>query len=213
MRQRLLAKAANLRASASTPTSPREGSKFVSALDDSKIAELSRRRPRRNSLFEWGKSSFRSEIIGVDQRLKALQEYVKKKEKRPHYSQIHGGKIEVMTADDDQINQVFLQCKIFLINFSLINRSFQLVFEGLLSPLGYVVTPAMDGDEALKLVRSREYLPDVVLLDVQMPGKTGYEVAIRRKNQISGCDAYFDLFSQRFVPIYERNFLMVFQLL
>ena len=52
----------------------------------------------------------------------------------------------------------------------------KLVFEGLLSPLGYVVTPALDGDAALNLVRSREYLPDVMLLDVQMPGKTGYEV-------------------------------------
>jgi CheY-like chemotaxis protein len=52
------------------------------------------------------------------------------------------------------------------------------VFEGLLSPLGYVVTPALDGEEALQIVRSREYLPDVVLLDVQMPGKTGYEVIL-----------------------------------
>jgi CheY-like chemotaxis protein len=52
----------------------------------------------------------------------------------------------------------------------------QLVFEGLLSPLGYVVTPAMDGEQAMHIVRSREFLPDVILLDVQMPGKTGYEV-------------------------------------
>jgi hypothetical protein len=113
MRQRLLAKAANLRASASTPTSPREYLKnslscsTQMAMDDSTVTDVSRRsRPRRNSLFEWGKNSFRTEILGVEKRLKALQEYVKKKDKRPHYSQMHGGKIEVMTADDDQINQV-----------------------------------------------------------------------------------------------------------
>ena len=117
MRQRLLAKAANLRASASTPTSPRDymksdlSSETQIALDDSKIGDVSstqsrRSRPRRNSLFEWGKNSFRAEVLGVEKRLKALQEYVKKKDKRLHYSQVHGGKIEVMTADDDQINQV-----------------------------------------------------------------------------------------------------------
>ena len=50
------------------------------------------------------------------------------------------------------------------------------MFEGLLSPLGYVVTTAMDGEQAMHIVRSREYLPDVILLDVQMPGMTGYEV-------------------------------------
>ncbi len=52
----------------------------------------------------------------------------------------------------------------------------QLVIEGLLSPLGFIVTPAMDGDEALHIIKSREYLPDLILLDVQMPGKTGYQV-------------------------------------
>ncbi len=41
---------------------------------------------------------------------------------------------------------------------------------------GFVVTPAMDGEEALQLLASRDYLPDVVLLDCQMPKKTGFEV-------------------------------------
>ena len=48
--------------------------------------------------------------------------------------------------------------------------------EAFLSPLGYTLTSALDGNEALHLIRSREYLPDLVILDVQMPGKTGYEV-------------------------------------
>ena len=50
------------------------------------------------------------------------------------------------------------------------------MFEALLSPLGYTLTSALDGNEVLHLIRSREYLPDLVILDVQMPGKTGYEV-------------------------------------
>jgi CheY-like chemotaxis protein len=51
-----------------------------------------------------------------------------------------------------------------------------MVIEGLLTPLGYKLTPAMDGTEALDIIRSRKYLPDLILLDVQMPCLTGYEV-------------------------------------
>ena len=50
------------------------------------------------------------------------------------------------------------------------------MIESLLGPLGYVLTRAMDGDDALELIKSRDYLPDLVLLDVQMFEKTGYEV-------------------------------------
>jgi CheY-like chemotaxis protein len=52
----------------------------------------------------------------------------------------------------------------------------QMVLEGLLGPLGYILTKAMDGNEALELIKSRKYLPDLILLDVQMPDKTGFEV-------------------------------------
>ena len=52
-----------------------------------------------------------------------------------------------------------------------------MVIEGLLSPLGYILTTAMDGNEALEIMKSRDYLPDLILLDVQMPDKTGFEVA------------------------------------
>ncbi len=41
---------------------------------------------------------------------------------------------------------------------------------------GFVVTPAMDGEEALQKLAERDYLPDVILLDCQMPKKTGFEV-------------------------------------
>ena len=45
----------------------------------------------------------------------------------------------------------------------------------MLSFTGYDVTRALDGEEAL--ARAREVQPDVVLLDVMMPGMTGPTVA------------------------------------
>jgi len=46
--------------------------------------------------------------------------------------------------------------------------------EYLMRKSGYEVKIARNGDEALALVES--FLPDVVLLDVMMPHKSGYEV-------------------------------------
>ena len=46
--------------------------------------------------------------------------------------------------------------------------------EYLMNKSGYEVKIARNGDEALVLVES--FLPDVVLLDVMMPRKSGYEV-------------------------------------
>jgi putative two-component system response regulator len=48
-----------------------------------------------------------------------------------------------------------------------------------LQPLGYQVWPAEDGPTALRLARER--LPDVILLDVVMPGMDGFEVCRRLK--------------------------------
>jgi two-component system, OmpR family, alkaline phosphatase synthesis response regulator PhoP len=44
-----------------------------------------------------------------------------------------------------------------------------------LSKRGYKVTSAGDGNEAVELARRER--PDIVLLDVMMPGKSGWEVA------------------------------------
>lgn len=44
-----------------------------------------------------------------------------------------------------------------------------------LAKRGYQVTTASDGHAALELAKSE--LPDLVLLDVMMPGKSGWEVA------------------------------------
>jgi CheY-like chemotaxis protein len=44
-----------------------------------------------------------------------------------------------------------------------------------LSKRGYTVSTASDGNKALELAKRER--PDVVLLDVMMPGKSGWEVA------------------------------------
>ncbi|KAG2482178.1 hypothetical protein HYH03_018877 [Edaphochlamys debaryana] len=67
-----------------------------------------------------------------------------------------GGKVRVLSVDDDPVNQ--------------------LVIQNLLAPVGYEIVQAMDGQEALKVLSEEERLPDVILLDVMMPGMSGYEV-------------------------------------
>jgi DNA-binding response OmpR family regulator len=49
----------------------------------------------------------------------------------------------------------------------------------LLTSHGYTVHPASDGELALEFVRST--LPDLILLDIRMPGMDGYEVCRRLK--------------------------------
>lgn len=48
------------------------------------------------------------------------------------------------------------------------------LLRAVLEKQGYQVTEAADGDEALKKARSEG--PDLVLLDLQMPVRNGYEV-------------------------------------
>jgi len=44
-----------------------------------------------------------------------------------------------------------------------------------LGALGYTVLEAADGNQTMDMVR--EHFPDLVILDVMMPGKNGWEVA------------------------------------
>ncbi|MEW5736484.1 MAG: HD domain-containing phosphohydrolase [Thermodesulfobacteriota bacterium] len=54
------------------------------------------------------------------------------------------------------------------------------LMEAMLLPLGYEVDLAHDGEEALNKVSS--IAPDVILLDIMMPGINGFEVARRLKS-------------------------------
>ncbi|HXF45724.1 MAG TPA: response regulator [Burkholderiaceae bacterium] len=53
--------------------------------------------------------------------------------------------------------------------------------EFLLKRAGYEVRSATNGEEALALVES--YQPDLVLIDIMMPGKSGYEVCQRMRER------------------------------
>lgn len=75
-------------------------------------------------------------------------------------------KLVVLSVDDDMVNQT--------------------VMHGIMSDT-YEVHKAMDGTEALEYLSQCEALPDVMLLDVMMPGLTGHEVCkqVRKKLNIS----------------------------
>jgi adenylate cyclase len=51
------------------------------------------------------------------------------------------------------------------------------LMDAVLSPLGFTVVSAMSGEEALDLLARQ--LPDIVLLDIMMPGMDGYETCRR----------------------------------
>jgi adenylate cyclase len=70
-----------------------------------------------------------------------------------------GGRPKILVADDAVDNVALVQ--------------------DLLAVEGYDVIPAYDGEEALLKIRSN--LPDVVLLDINMPGMDGYEVCAQLK--------------------------------
>lgn len=51
--------------------------------------------------------------------------------------------------------------------------------ENSLVPRGYKVTTCMSGPEALELIDSRGFLPDLILLDCMMPTMSGCEMCER----------------------------------
>ena len=53
---------------------------------------------------------------------------------------------------------------------------------------GYQVITANDGEQGLQLLRSEK--PDLVLLDVMMPGKTGFDVCREVKADHNMCGTY-----------------------
>lgn len=62
---------------------------------------------------------------------------------------------ELLSVDDDPVNQM--------------------VISSLFESEGFVVHQAMDGFEALEHMQNNP-MPDLILLDVMMPGMSGYEV-------------------------------------
>ncbi|MBD3258261.1 response regulator [candidate division GN15 bacterium] len=54
------------------------------------------------------------------------------------------------------------------------------IVEAFLSDAGYTVN--VENQPANALVKAREFLPDVVLLDIMMPGVDGYDICQQLKN-------------------------------
>jgi DNA-binding response OmpR family regulator len=67
--------------------------------------------------------------------------------------------------------------------------------EFLLQRNGYDVCIARDGDEALQLIETSH--PDLVLLDVMMPQKSGYEVCARMRERADWRDIKIIMLSAR----------------
>ena len=61
-----------------------------------------------------------------------------------------------------------------------------LLLKALLSKEGYGILVANNGQEALEVIRNEN--PDLILLDVMMPGMDGFEVAERLKSEEYGCE-------------------------
>ncbi|EKX34292.1 hypothetical protein GUITHDRAFT_119525 [Guillardia theta CCMP2712] len=71
---------------------------------------------------------------------------------------------QILSVDDNEVNHM--------------------VVENILTPRGFKITTCMSGVEALELLESRSYLPDLILLDCMMPVMSGFEVCqtLRRKH-------------------------------
>lgn len=72
--------------------------------------------------------------------------------------------------------------KILIVDDSATER---LILEKMLKEAGYVVVYAINGDDAV--LKSKEENPDLILMDVIMPGKNGYEATreILKKHETS----------------------------
>jgi len=65
---------------------------------------------------------------------------------------------------------------VLMVDDERLNRD---LLEVMLKPEGFVLVSAASGEEALSLIARQP--PDLILLDVMMPGMDGYEVARRIK--------------------------------
>jgi CheY-like chemotaxis protein len=67
-------------------------------------------------------------------------------------------------------------CNLGILVFADLFSEFQVVLKGLLGSLGFKVVRALSGKEAVELMSSRPHLPDLILLDVEMPSESGHQV-------------------------------------
>ncbi|MFC1650739.1 response regulator [Candidatus Latescibacterota bacterium] len=67
---------------------------------------------------------------------------------------------------------------VLIIEDNPINRK---VFKDILSVNGYISIEAVDGEEGYKM--AKEHKPDLIVMDVQLPGANGYEVTRRLKSE------------------------------
>jgi signal transduction histidine kinase/DNA-binding NarL/FixJ family response regulator/bacteriorhodopsin len=81
---------------------------------------------------------------------------------KPSHHKTPAGRPTVLSVDDDAVNQEVIKAAL----------------------ADYEVHVAMDGSEALRYFDEHSRLPDVVLLDVMMPGMSGYEVCTTIRNQL-----------------------------
>jgi PleD family two-component response regulator len=73
--------------------------------------------------------------------------------------------------------------RILIVDDERFNRQ---LLEVMLAPEGYLLATASSGEEALTMVA--EQPPDLILLDVMMPGMDGYQVAARIKGNVASRD-------------------------
>jgi DNA-binding response OmpR family regulator len=64
------------------------------------------------------------------------------------------------------------------------DESIQLLYREELTDAGYEVVSALNGEDALERFRTEQ--PDLVILDIQMPGMNGIEVLRQMKMQNAG---------------------------
>lgn len=85
---------------------------------------------------------------------------------RLFHRQVYGQQM-VLSVDDDPVNQM--------------------VVCNLLQPLGYKLVQAMNGREAVHVLKQCHALPDAMLLDCMMPGMSGYSVCRHVRAQYGAC--------------------------
>ena len=114
---------------------------------------------------------------GQQTALERMREFVSLKYSKPHHSQLYENQFELLCVDDDPVFQVsVLMSKFCLPPWNWQIGIQQVTIKGLLGSQGFKVVRALSGVEALKLMGTRDHLPDLVLLDVEMPSESGYQV-------------------------------------